>query len=324
MVAEKKRSVLFCILILIFLFSIKTVYSLGGGSGSGGAGDGSAGSSQQESFNPIIHIPKMNVTDLLTNLQNGTITNETIRYIVETQITQEVLDLLIGRYHYLSADELNKVLERNNINTIRVKADGSTKYIEITDTGFKADYFETLALNDVFFTNVENIVLDGNNLGLDHSNAMIIGSRDYLIDIFDLSYHPESFSVEYAEMISIQSDFGFSSTNFFNVTDSTFKINGIIEVEANGKVDYHIEDYRGNYLEWIANERGKLTLVKDLEVPVYNIKRSELRTSNEIDLFLKRNLPAPTDNKRYTGDIAVAPHLMPGVISPIKQTFQTS
>ena len=121
----KRGMIFFCSVFIIFIFLSVNSYSMSGSSSSGG---GNGGGGEPPPFE--LTIPKMNIPDLITSLQNETITNETIRYIVESQLTQEVIDFLTGRYHYLNVDELNKLLERNNINTIRVKADGSTKYIE--------------------------------------------------------------------------------------------------------------------------------------------------------------------------------------------------
>ncbi len=151
----------------------------------------------------------------------------------------------------------------------------------------KIDSSSSFSVAQTFSTNAQGISYDGNTLAIESADSVIIDSKNILTEINNLNLNSKRFKIAKADTVRIGADSGYIYIE--NVTDSTFRNNGVLEITADGNVNYTIEDLAGNEVNFYAEIHGKLILTKGTALPTYFIEKSTLKILNET---LKTNTTA--------------------------------
>jgi hypothetical protein len=151
----------------------------------------------------------------------------------------------------------------------------------------RIDSSSSFSVDQTFTTNAQGISYDGITLAIESADSVIIDSNNILTEVKELNLNSKRFKITKADTIRIGTDNGYIYIE--NVTDSTFRNNGVLEITADGNVNYTIEDTKGNEVNFKAEIHGKVILTKDTALPTYFIEKSTLKVLNET---LKTNTTA--------------------------------
>jgi len=145
------------------------------------------------------------------------------------------------------------------------------------------DSSNSFSVDQTFTTNAQGISYDGSTLAIEKADSVIIDSNNILTDINNLNLNSERFKIAKADTVRIETNNDYIYIE--NVTDSTFRNNGALEITADSNVNYTIEDTKGNEVNFNAKKDGKVILNKE----TYYIEKSILKVPNET---LKTNTTA--------------------------------
>jgi hypothetical protein len=143
----------------------------------------------------------------------------------------------------------------------------------------KIDSSSSFMVDQTFTANAHGISYDGSTLAIESADSVIIDSSNILTEVKKLNLNLKSFKIAKADTVRIGTDNGYIYIE--NVTNSTFRNNGVVEITTDGNINYTIEDLAGNEVNFNAEIHGKVILTKDTTLPAYFIEKSTIKILNE-------------------------------------------
>ena len=149
--------------------------------------------------------------------------------------------------------------------------DGSYSYVEVG--AYKTE--------SIFVTKGSDVSYDAltDTLTIEHADSIIVNNLDILTDVNKFSSDPTYFKIKFAENVMFKSKNGFIT--LFNVSDTTFRSNQVVELTADNKINYNIIDYYDNLINFDSDLGGILIISKNTTLPEYTVKESTIRLGNE-------------------------------------------